>query len=88
LREQTKNLFERVEIMNQNDAEKQIIIEWENWKRANDVTEASYNDKDVFYRHHLQKVTPQLLTFRVGHGQDRWQDIQAWINDYENKKRK
>ena len=71
--------------MNQNDAKKQIIIEWENWKRANDIIELSYSNKDDFYRKHLQKVTPQLLTFRVGRGRDRWQDIHAWINDYENK---
>lgn len=71
--------------MNQNDAEKQIIIEWKNWKRANGIIEPSYSEKDSFYRKHLQKVTPQLLTFRVGLGQDRWQGVHAWINEYENK---
>lgn len=71
--------------MNQNDAEKQIIIEWENWIKVKNITEPSYHDKDEFYRHHLEKVTPHLLTFRVGHGQDRWQDVHAWINKYENK---
>ena len=74
--------------MRQNDAEKQIIVEWENWKRLKNITDPSYNDKDEFYRHHLQKENPQLLTFSVGRGQDKWQNIQAWINGYENKKRK
>ncbi len=62
--------------MNQKDAEQQVLLLWSGWpNRSSPVT---YQEKTNFYQY-LTKFKPEVLEFRVRHGNDKWQVIQAWL---------
>ena len=63
--------------MKKSDAKEMILKEWDNWSKTPDVRD--YNEMSMFYLW-LKKNKPELLTWRIGAGIDRWQDVQGWLN--------
>jgi hypothetical protein len=63
--------------MKQSDAELRILSLWAKWTERS--TPATSPEKRAFF-HFLERNHPEVLAFRVGHGQDKWQVVQAWLS--------
>jgi len=62
--------------MNISDSKEAILKEWGKWSQNPNVRD--YNVMSEFYRW-LEEYKPELLTWRIGKGRDRWQDVQGWL---------
>lgn len=63
--------------MNQKDAERRVLLLWSEW--LNRSVPGTYPEKSDFFMH-LEEFHPELLSFRVRHGVDKWQVVQAWLS--------
>jgi hypothetical protein len=64
--------------MKQSDAEGRALILWDEWPHRS--SPATHPEKRLFFLH-LERHHPDLLNVRVGHGQDKWQVLQAWLSN-------
>ena len=62
----------------QADAQKQVLAVWGSWPDRS--TPATHQEKLAFFDH-LENDHPAILDFQVGHGQDKWQTVQAWLSE-------
>ena len=63
--------------MNMKDAKAGILKLWDVWAENPDAAEVP---KMREFYDWVEKNHPNLLTWKVGPGIDRWQDVRGWLN--------
>ena len=67
--------------MTQKECREKILTLWVHWPQRG--RPATYEQKHSFYMW-LESERQDLLSFRVGRGQQKWQTVHAWLNRWEN----
>lgn len=67
--------------MNVNEAKRAVLDEWEKW--SDQPGEFNIIKMREFYEW-LEHNRPNVLTWKVGRGIDRWQAVRAWLNVLAN----